>query len=530
METDSLERWRVNRDGKPGARAKFARLETSGFGRSGDGNSKPNRTASPVEHSSDQFDLAPNLSERVGSLRWFRGFGTLVGLGVLAAAFWPNLLPIEAASASTMEAGTVLDEYRSHMITPLALGSDTGRRMAPGTLVRPLAAPPDRPQLLLQASLANGDTLAGLLQRAGLSDRDIAQAEAEIARAFPISELSPGTVFDITLGRRSSPELTRPLDALRFRARFDLALELKREGGGLTVTREYIRVDETPLRITGMVGDSLYRSARAAGAPSSAVQSYLKVLDDHVDVGTLRPDDTFDLVVAHRRAATGERQAGELLYAAIGDAERPRLQLARFGSKGDFFDADGRGEERGGLLRPVPGAMTSGYGMRRHPILGYKRMHAGLDFRGRTGTPIRAVTDGRVTRAGRMGGCGIGVMLNHAGDLATRYCHMSGMAVSAGQYVTRGQVIGYIGSTGLSTGPHLHYEMYRGGRHVDPRTVDFTTREQLGGSDLARLRERMARLRQVEPGAALAPLKAEPNELPEPKREIEKLDQVRRIR
>jgi murein DD-endopeptidase MepM/ murein hydrolase activator NlpD len=169
--------------------------------------------------------------------------------------------------------------------------------------------------------------------------------------------------------------------------------------------------------------------------------------------------------------------------------------------------------------------------MRRHPILGYRRMHSGMDFAASYGTPIVAVTDGRVSGAGRMGGCGNAVRLEHGGGLSTRYCHMSRVAVRAGQSVRRGQVIGYVGSTGLSTGAHLHYEMYRGGRAVNPASVSFVTRAQLSGEELRQFRATLATLKTVAPGAALvdlAPTAAE-TASEEPAREIDKLDEARRI-
>ena len=280
-----------------------------------------------------------------------------------------------------------------------------------------------------------------------------------------------------------------------------------------------------------MVGPSLYRSARAAGAPASAVQSYLKALGQQIDVGSLRANDTFDIIVQHRRAATGERQAGALLYAGVERDEKPRVQLMRWGRDGQFFEASGVGEQRTGLVAPVPGRVSSRFGKRRHPILGYVRMHAGMDFRASYGTPIVAVTDGRVTSAGRAGGCGNAVRLSHAGGLQTRYCHMSRMAVSAGQSVRRGQVIGYVGSTGLSTGAHLHYETYRNGRAVDPASIKFVTRAQLSGSELAQFRETLATIKKVEPGAALTDLvptaAEEANE--EPEREIDRVDKPQKI-
>ena len=123
-----------------------------------------------------------------------------------------------------------------------------------------------------------------------------------------------------------------------------------------------------------------------------------------------------------------------------------------------------------------------------------------------------------------MGGCGNAVRLSHGGGLSTRYCHMSRMAVRRGQNVRRGQVIGYVGSTGLSTGPHLHYEMYRNGRAVNPASVRYVTRAQLSGAELKQFRSALLRLKQVEPGAALVDLVPQPTEVEEPKREIEKIN------
>ncbi|MFL0672373.1 MAG: M23 family metallopeptidase [Erythrobacter sp.] len=290
-----------------------------------------------------------------------------------------------------------------------------------------------------------------------------------------------------------------------------------------------IRIDDTPLRLRGQVGSSLYRSLRQAGVPGSAAQEYLRALNDQIDISreTL-PSDEFDIIIDYRRAATGERQAGKLIFAGIDRGGKAKLQLLRWGKDGRFYEASGVGEQRRGLLAPVPGPTTSGFGMRRHPILGYRRMHEGLDFKAGYGTPIVAVTDGRVSAAGRAGGCGIAVRLEHGGGLSTRYCHMSRMAVSGGQTVRRGQVIGYVGSTGLSTGPHLHYEMYRGGRVINPASVQFVTRAQLEGTELLDFRRRLIDLKQVEVGAALKDMAPLPNEITEPEREIEKVDLLAR--
>lgn len=478
-----------------------------------------------ASHFCNSVNIAPDLAQDIGSRTWFRGLGTLIVLSGIALAFWPDFAPLRAAPPLRMDE-SARDEFRSQMIMPLALGGDSGRHMGATARVVPLAAAPERPQLQFIATLQGGNSLVPVLQRAGVSSADAARVEELVARAIPLSEIANGTQMDITVGRRASPGSERPLDKLRFRARFDLELDVSRNGGTLALERRPIRVDDTPLRIRGEVGPSLYRSARAAGAPASVVQDYLKALGKEVDLDNdLRETDTFDIVVAYRRAATGERQAGKLLYAGFDRNDRPQHQLMRWGEKGEFYDAAGVGEQKGSMVAPVPGGITSNFGMRRHPILGYTRMHSGVDFKARYGTPIVAATDGRVSGAGRMGGCGNAVRINHAQGLQTRYCHMSQIAVGYGQAVRRGQVIGYVGSSGLSTGAHLHYEMYRGGRAIDPRSVSFVTRAMLEGEELRRFREALLRIKKVVPGAALEDLERQPTEVEAPRREIELAEQ-----
>lgn len=474
----------------------------------------------------EALDIAPDLGSDIGSRRWFRGFGTMLGLAAVAISFWPDFAPLEAAPPVHLDAAE-RDEYRSQVILPLGLGADSGRHMGATRLVRPLADAPERPQIEMLATLARGDSFDRMLLRAGVGDADAARVAALVGQAVPLAEIAPGTQVDITLGRRTAPDQPRPLEALAFRARFDLALEIGRGDGALALTRKPIRVDATPLRIRGTVGDSLYRSARAAGAPASAVQAYLRTLAEQMDIDSgIRRGDTFDIILSHRRAATGESEAGQLLFAGVERDGKPRAQLMRWGKDGQFFEASGVGEQRSGLMAPVNAPIGSRFGLRRHPILGYVRMHAGLDYRAAYGTPIVAVTDGVVLSAGRAGGCGNAVRLRHGGGIETRYCHMSRMAVFAGQGVRRGQVIGYVGSTGLSTGAHLHYELYRNGHVVDPASVQYVLRAQLAGADLARFRAELAQLKTVRVGAALGELTpAAGQPLPdEPKREIDRLE------
>lgn len=479
------------------------------------------------EHASialSKLDLAPDLSREIGSVRWFRGAITMAGLSAVAIALFPGFAPVEAAPAMQIDEGA-RDEFRSQMIMPLALGADSGRHMGATADVVPLAKAPERPSLSMVATLARGDGFSRMLRRAGVGDDEASQISDMVARAMPLADISAGTQVDITLGRREEAGAARPLDALSFRARFDLQLAVTRnEEGQLILDPRPIAVDATPLRIRGLVGESLYRSARAAGAPPRAVQNYLKTLGTEIDlVSGLAATDEFDLIVDYKRASTGEVETGDLLYAAILRDGKPRKQLMRWGVDGRFFEASGVGSMREGLIAPVPGRITSRFGMRRHPILGYRRMHGGLDFKASHGTPIYAASDGQVKTAGRNGSYGNYVRLQHEGNLATGYAHMSRIAVRSGAYVKRGQVIGYVGSTGLSTGAHLHYEMYRGGKKINPASVKFVTRATLSGRELTGFRARLASLQTIEIGAALASLAPDPALSEEPVREIDRL-------
>ena len=139
-----------------------------------------------------------------------------------------------------------------------------------------------------------------------------------IAGIVPLGDIRPGTVMDLTLGRRPNRTVARPLEKLTFRARFDLRVELARLAGALTLTRIPIAVDDTPLRIQGLVGASLYRSARAAGVPARAVEAYIRALDTQSSVPAgINSSDRFDIIIEHRRAATGETETGDLLYAGL---------------------------------------------------------------------------------------------------------------------------------------------------------------------------------------------------------------------
>lgn len=441
-------------------------------------------------------DWIPDLGARIGSGTWWRGLATCTGLIAAAVLTAPGIQPIPGFITTSMTAAE-REEAHTLSIAPLGLGASTGRRMAANDLVRPLAETPERPVIELTASLGSGDSFGAALQRAGVGRSDAARVADLVASEVSLTDLNPGTVLDLTLGRRKDRRTARPLEKIAFRARFDLNLAVHRQGDDLTLERRPIAIDRTPLRIQGVVGSSLYRSARAAGAPAKLVEAYIKTVAARTSIGAIGADDRFDIIADHARAATGEVQIGQLQYAGL-DQGRKKLRLVRWeegdGNGGQFWDANGQSERRGFMGMPVAGRVSSTFGMRRHPLLGFLRMHKGIDLAAPNGAPIYAPIDGRVVMAGRNRGYGNFIKLNHAAGVSSGYGHLSRIAVRPGQSVARGQVIGYVGSTGLSTGPHLHWEVWKNGQNVNPRSISLASVATLSGEKLRAFKAKVANL------------------------------------
>ena len=446
------------------------------------------------------IDLVVDLGSRIGSREWWRGLATCTALCATAIAMAPRFHTLVGPVPAPL-GDTQASEMRVAAITPTAFGADTGKQTAPTALVERLADTPERPQISLTAALGSGDGFARTLTRAGVGSDEADKIADMVADAVRLGDIKSGTKLDITLGRRPNKSVARPLDHLAFRAKFELALELNRVDGKLQLKQIPIAVDDTPLRITGRVGSSLSAAARAAGAPAKAIDAYLRAMAQHVAVGSIRGDDRFDLIMEHRRAATGETETGSLLLAGLEQGKKT-LRLLKWTDDGreQWFDAAGTGEQRGQMKMPVQGAhQTSSFGMRFHPILGYSRMHQGIDYGAPMGSPIVAATDGVVSYAGWHGGHGNYVQIRHAGNMGTGYAHMSRIIAHVGDHVRTGQLIGYVGSTGLSTGPHLHFEVFKDNKAINPAGVKFTQAQQLGGSSLSRFKETLARLLAVRP-------------------------------
>ena len=259
--------------------------------------------------------------------------------------------------------------------------------------------------------------------------------------------------------------------------------------------------------ISGNVGKSLYHSARKLGLSGGAINTltddiFKYDIDFNEDVAA---SDRFSVVVEQtwrdgELIRTGPVQAATF---TVGGKLHSGFRFERSG-KAEYFTADGRPLKKTFIRMPIPYArLTSSFGSRRHPVLGTVRQHKGVDYGASTGTPIMAAGDARVQFVGWKGGYGRAVILDHGRGYTTLYGHMSRFGdIKQGQKIPQGKVIGYVGMTGLATGPHLHYEFRINGVHRNPLSVTMPPPEPLGGAALLAFRtqtsDALARIQRVE--------------------------------
>jgi murein DD-endopeptidase MepM/ murein hydrolase activator NlpD len=270
--------------------------------------------------------------------------------------------------------------------------------------------------------------------------------------------------------------------------------------GSLKLARDAVSVDATPQHFSGRAGRDLFWSLRGAGVPAAAAREYLDALSTRTDLKSIGPKDEFDLVIEHLRDAEGKAESGPLLYAGLRRENGNSLRLVRWtvGDRTGWFDPSGPEQRVEGFEQPVRGGrVTSRFGYRMHPILGFGRFHDGLDIGAAWGSPVFAAADGVVTGAGWSGGYGRQVRLAHPDGIMTSYAHLSRILAVPGARVRRGQLIGLVGSSGFSTGAHLHFEVRRSGRPVDPTTFRYAGVQIIGATDLAALRARLEQLRSI---------------------------------
>jgi len=333
--------------------------------------------------------------------------------------------------------------------------------------------------------LAPGATLQGALADAGVASADIKAAIDALNAVFPPRGLRAGQEIVV--------DFAGALRELRFSAGVEHDIVVTRSGAHSFAAQARPRaLTRVPELAVGVVSTNLFEAATEAGVPMSVLSEMIRAFSYDVDFQRdLRPDDRFEVLFERLYDERGKAVgAGDVVYAAMtlaGKTQRLYRYLPAGARNAEFYTERGQSAKKALLRTPVDGArLSSGFGMRLHPILGYTKMHRGIDFAVPPGTPIMAASDGVVERAGPSGAYGNFVLLHHAGIVETAYAHMSRIAggIRPGAHVRQGEVIGFVGATGRATGPHLHYEVRIKGAPVNPLSVKSQPGQPLIGRDL----------------------------------------------
>ena len=350
--------------------------------------------------------------------------------------------------------------------------------------------------------VGSGDTVKDMLIRVGVDAGEAGQAAASLGEVFDPRSLRVGQDLTVSfsipadgLGDGQFTEMTLNPDPSR-------TITVRRDARNAFVANESKRqLSREVTHYSGSIRVSLFDSAMAVGVPTPIIGSMIKALSYDVDFQRdVQAGDAFDVMFEGYYDPKGKLiRSGEMIYAAVTIAGHPIAMYRYEDSEGtvEFFNERGESLKKALLRTPVDGArITSGFGMRLHPVLGYTKMHKGVDFGVPYGTPIMAAGDGTVEMAGFNGSYGNYIRIRHGNGFATAYAHMSRIAqgIYIGKHVTQAQVIGYVGATGRATGPHLHYEVLNGNTQVNPNSLKIPTGIKLSGKDMEHFRDHKQRV------------------------------------
>lgn len=322
----------------------------------------------------------------------------------------------------------------------------------------------------------HGDTFSAVMEKHGFSPQETIRLASLKDQQRLFSQLKPDQVLEFEWSNNND------LAQLTYhRNQLELVHITQTDGGHYTIG-DVSRPVETRIEVAaGQIDNSLFLSGVDAGLSDNVIMKLADVFTWDIDfTHDLRPGDQFSVVYESHYVDGQKIKDGKILAAEF--VTRGKIRRALAFQEGEnkpvnYFTPDGRSLKKSFVRNPVSiSRISSGFNLKRkHPVLNTIRAHRGVDYAAPTGTPIYATGDGRVTFVGRKGGYGKTIVLSHAGKYSTLYAHLNSYAKSTkrGKTVRQGQIIGYVGSSGLATGPHLHYEFRVNGTHQNPLTVKF---------------------------------------------------------
>jgi murein DD-endopeptidase MepM/ murein hydrolase activator NlpD len=408
-------------------------------------------------------------------------------------------------------------------LSPNATSDFSGFAMKPpDPNAEPDPPAPDHYDLTLR--LEKGDTIEKVLADIDVAEPDRKQIVERLNALLKKRKLPVGQEIELLLQNvPETPGSPRVL-ALSVRPQPEREFNItRREDGVYEGDEKVYQVGPRIVRVEAERHGSLEQSGVRAGVPSAAMVEFIRALSYDVDMQReLKEGMKFTVLLEQLVTSDGRvTHPGRLLAGELRLLKRT-VTVMRYrppGGADGFYSPAGESVVRAFLRTPMDASrISSRFGMREHPILGYSALHAGVDFAAPPGTPILAAGAGKVAMAGPNAGYGLYVKLQHTSDVATAYAHMSriGPGIKPGVAVRQGQVIGFVGSTGMSTGPHLHYEFHRGGRQVNPLAQKFAMRAAVTGKDAVRFQALSRQyLAQLKNAPVVADTKPKPKEAPQ---------------
>ena len=332
--------------------------------------------------------------------------------------------------------------------------------------------------------IKNNDTIINVLKEFDIVDDEINLIIKKL-KEKKLTRIYPGRTVEIVTKNNSNN--LNALINLKFKVNSTLSIEVRREQNDFRVYENILKLYKKEVVINNKIENNLYSAAVEAGIEPNIIIEFARIYGFEIDFQRdLRKGDTFEIYYERFEDGKGKvRDTGKIIYASMNVNNRD-ISLYGYEEKNDigYYDVSGKSIVKSLMKTPINGArLSSAFGMRKHPILGFTRLHAGTDFAAPAGTPIMASGSGIITRARWCGGGGNCVKIKHNSTYETVYAHMKSFAkgIREGKRVSQGQIIGYVGSTGLSTGPHLHYEVHVNKKKVNSQKLKLPSGKILKG-------------------------------------------------
>ncbi len=333
--------------------------------------------------------------------------------------------------------------------------------------------------------MKNNDTVELILKKFSVRQSEINLIVKKIKKQ-KLSNITPGQKMKFVLKRTKDKtgmevlKINYPLSKTTF-------VNIDKRQKGLEITKNVTQLFKRDTVVQGKIESNLYSSATKAGLEPNIIIEFARIYGFEVDFQRdIRKGDTFEVMYERFLDDRNKKiKTGKILYAYL-NVNNQKIKLYRFGKKSDFdfYDEKGKSIRKALMKTPINGArLSSPFGNRKHPILGFTKHHNGTDFAAPIGTPIMASGNGTVIKAGWCGNGGNCVRIRHNSSYTTGYGHLSKFATKAGRRVRQGQIIGYVGNTGMSTGPHLHYTVSYNGKFINSQKLKLPSGKILKGEE-----------------------------------------------